>query len=77
MYFILYIYQRAYSLLLSTLNSENQGLEIPRSISNPVKKLGLYYKLEKNQGSKPEKKSRFAEPEIFLGFEINLDFSRP
>ena len=23
------------------------------------------------------KKSRFAEPEIFLGFEIDLDFSRP
>ena len=24
-----------------------------------------------------KKKSRFAEPEIFLGFEIDLDFSRP
>ena len=35
----------------------------------------LYYKPEKNPGAKPEKKkSRFAEPEIFLGFEIDLDF---
>ena len=41
------------------------------------KKLGLYYKTEKNQGAKYEKKSRFAEPEIFLEFEIDLDFSRP
>ena len=35
-----------------------------------------YYKPEKNLGVKTEKMSRFAEFEIFLGFEINLDFSR-
>ena len=28
-------------------------------------------------GWRPGKKSRFAAPEIFLGFEINLDFLRP
>ena len=43
---------------------------------HPEKKLGLYYKPEKNPGAKPEKISRFAEPEIFLGFEIYFDFSR-
>ena len=26
---------------------------------------------------RPDKKSRFAEPEIFLGFERDFDFSRP
>ena len=34
----------------------------------------LYYKPEKNPGAKPEKRSRSAGPEIFLGFEIDLDF---
>ena len=29
------------------------------------------------QGGDLEKKSRFAEPELFLGFELDLDFSRP
>ena len=43
----------------------------------PWKKLSLYYKAEKNLGAKPEKKSRFAGPELFLRFEIGLDFSRP
>ena len=43
----------------------------------PEKKLGLYYKPEKIPGGTPEKKSRFAEPEIFLGFEKDIDFSRP
>ena len=28
-------------------------------------------------GGKHDKKSRFAESEILLGFEIDLDFSRP
>ena len=27
--------------------------------------------------ARPENKSRFAEPENFLGFETGLDFSRP
>ena len=27
------------------------------------------------QGGDPEKKSRFAKPEFFLGFETDLDFS--
>ena len=41
------------------------------------KKLGLYHKPEKNPGDKLKKKSRFAEPENFLRFETDLDFSRP
>ena len=45
--------------------------------SSPWKKLSLYYKPEKNPGARPGKKSRCAEPEIFLGFERYLDFSRP
>ena len=48
------------------------------SRSPPRKKLGLYYKSEKNPADKPKKKkSRFAGPEIFLWFEADLDFSRP
>jgi hypothetical protein len=34
------------------------------------------YKPEKIPGTKLEKKLRFAEHEMFLGFEIVLDFSR-
>ena len=30
----------------------------------------------KNQGAKPGKNQRFVESGIFLGFEINIDFSR-
>ena len=44
---------------------------------HPEKNPGSYYKQEKNPGTKPEKNSRFAGPEIFLGFEIDLDFSTP
>ena len=40
----------------------------------PWKQAGC--KPEKNPGAKPENKSRFAEPETFLGFEIDLDFPR-
>ena len=46
-------------------------------VSTLKKKLSLYYKPEVNPGAKPEKKSRSAGPEIFLGFEIDLDFSKP
>ena len=70
--------------------SENQGFEKSRSISktrkksgyanlpglHPKKRLGLYYKPENNPGAKPENKSRFAGPEIFLGFKTGLDFSK-
>ena len=55
--------------------SENQGLEKSRSISDPRKFPGLHP--EKNPVAKHEKKSRFAEPETNLAFEIDLDFSRP
>ena len=41
------------------------------------KKLDLYHKPEKNPGDKLKKKSRCAGPEIFLRFEIDLNFSRP
>ena len=49
----------------------------PRKISglHPENR-GLYYKPEKNPCTKPEKKG-LQNPEIFLGFEIDLDFSRP
>ena len=80
----------AHSLLICTLISENQGLlhtlekfqVLQTSIFffqvSTLKKGWVYsVNLKKNPGAKPEKKSRFAEPEIFLGFEINLDFSRP
>ena len=43
---------------------------------HPKKRLGLYYKPENNPGAKPENKSRFAGPEIFLGFKTGLDFSK-
>ena len=61
-------------LLICTLISENLGLKKSRSVSNLrkfsdlglhlEKKLGLYYKFEKNPGDKLKKKSRFAGPEI-------------
>ena len=35
------------------------------------------YKPEGKSRFKNRKKSRFAEPKIILGFEIDLDFSRP
>ena len=63
-------------LLICTLISENQGLKKSRSIPNP-RKISGSAKLEKNLSAKPEKKLRSAGPEIFLGFEIDLDFSKP
>ena len=62
-------------LLICTLISENQGLKKSRSIPNPRKSSGSA-NFEKNLGVKPEKKSRSAEPEIFLEFEIDLDFQK-
>ena len=41
------------------------------------KNLGLYYESEKNPGDNLKIKSRFAEPENYLRFEADLDFSRP
>ena len=73
-------------LLICTLISKNQSPN-PRKNSgsatlfffqiSTLKKTGFILKREKNPGAKPKKKSRSAGPEIFLGFEIDLDFSRP
>ena len=41
------------------------------------KKLGLYYKPETNPGAKPKKNQGLHDLRFFLGFEIDLDFSRP
>ena len=82
--------QSTNSLLIYTLISGNLGLEKSRSSSNP-RKISVSANLEFfpglqpeknwvytiNTGVKPNKKSRFAEPKNFLGFEIDLDFSRP
>ena len=70
---MLFISDNSHSLLICTLISENQGLEKSRSVSNPRNNSGSAF----FQDGDLEKKSRFAEPEIFLGFEIDLDFSRP
>ena len=83
----------SFGLLICTLTSENLGLEKSSSTSNPRKfsgsanldffpglhleKSGLILQTWKKSRCQTLKKSRFAEPEIFLGFEIDLDFSRP
>ena len=78
-------------LLICTMISENQGFEKSRSISktrkksgyanlsglHPKKRLGLYYKPETNPGAKPKKNQGLHDLRFFLGFEIDLDFSRP
>ena len=72
-------------LLICTQIYENQGLEKSRSIPKPRKISGLapgfflvlYYKPIFFSWWRLEKISRFAEPEIFPGFEIDLDYSRP
>ena len=67
---------------------KSRSISTPRKISgsanldffpslHPKKTWDYTINLKKNPGAKPEKKSRFAEPEIFLGFEIDLDFSKP
>ena len=64
------------SLLICTLISENQVLEKSRYISNP-RKISGSANLVFSPSFHPEKKSRFSANEFFLGFEIDLDFSRP
>ena len=71
------------SLLICTLISENLGLEKSRSLSNP-RKISVSANLDFFPGLAPGffqggdlKKISFAESEIFLGFETDLDFSRP
>ena len=68
----------AVGLLICTLISENQGLF--RTLEKfQVLYLNLFFQfspLEKIQVPN-RKKLRFAEPQIFLWFEINLNFSRP
>ena len=67
-------------LLICTLISENQGLEKSRTISNPTKTTGLQtliffrsqtWKKSKKIKMPNLKKSRFAETEILLRFEID------
>ena len=66
-------------LLICTLIYENQGifqtLEKFQALQTLIFCSGLHP--EKNLGAKPEKKSRSAGPEIFLEFEIVLNFSKP
>ena len=56
-----------FSLIICTLTSDF----FPGHLE---KKLGCFYKPDKNLCAKPEKKSKFTEPEIFVEFEIDLDF---
>ena len=77
--------ESSHGLLICTLISESQGFEKSRPVSNPRKISGsaildLFSGLAPGSfqvysiGWRPE---RFAEPEIFLVFEIDLDFSIP
>ena len=69
-------------LLICTMISENQGLEKLRSVPNLH--TWIFFSLSPygtdlalTLGGDLEKKSRFAGPDIFLRFEVDLDFSRP
>ena len=55
------------SLLIWTLISENQGYEKSRPVSKTI-----FF----TSRCQTWKKSRYPEPEIFLGFKTYLDFSR-